>query len=105
MACVANRKAYGRPFCAPQQVRFDPDTSIQTSVRQLFRTFQRTGSAVATVKEFRGQGLKFPRRIYHGANKGDVVWNDLQHSRVLWILGRVLPLPILGGLHHQYVRI
>ena len=68
------------------QVRLDPDTSIQTSVRQLFSTFRRTGSAVATVKQFREQGLKFPRRISHGPNNGDVVWNELQHSRVLWIL-------------------
>jgi hypothetical protein len=47
---------------------------------------RRTGSAVATVKEFREHGLKFPRRIAHGPNKGDVVWNELQHSRALWIL-------------------
>ena len=30
--------------------------------------------------------MQFPRRISHGPNKGDVVWNELQHSRVLWIL-------------------
>ena len=73
-------------YDADGQVRLDPDTSIQTSIRQLFSTFRRTGSAVATVKEFREQGLQLPRRISHGPNKGDVVWNELQHSRVLWIL-------------------
>jgi len=80
------RLPIGFVYDADGHVRLDPDTSIQTSVRQLFSTFRRTGSAVATVKEFREQGLKFPRRISHGPNKGDVVWNELQHSRVLWIL-------------------
>lgn len=68
------------------RVRLDPDASIQESVRQLFRTFQRTGSAMATVRAYRDQGLTFPRRVYRGPNKGDVVWNELTHSRVLWVL-------------------
>ena len=67
-------------------VRLDPDVRVQQSVRQLFRTFQRTGSAIATVRAFRDQGLKFPRRIYQGPNKGDVAWGELDHSRALWIL-------------------
>jgi DNA invertase Pin-like site-specific DNA recombinase len=68
------------------RVRLDPDACIQESIRQLFRTFQRTGSAIATVKAFRDQGLKFPRRLYRGPNKGDVLWSELDHSRVLWVL-------------------
>jgi Putative transposase/Recombinase len=71
---------------ADGRVRLDPDASVQESVRNLFRTFQRTGSAMATVKAFRDQGLKFPRRVYRGPNKGDVAWNDLNHWRVLWVL-------------------
>ena len=43
------------------RVRLDPDLRIQDSVRQLLRTFERTGSASATVKAFREQGLLFPR--------------------------------------------
>src|SRR6202044_212415 len=54
------RLPIGFVYDADGQVRLDPDTSIQTSVRQLFSTFRRTGSAVATVKEFREQGLQFP---------------------------------------------
>ena len=68
------------------RVRLDPDARIQESVRQLFRTFRRTGSAMATVKAFRDQGLQFPRRVYRGPRKGDVLWTDLEHSRVLWVL-------------------
>ncbi len=68
------------------QCRLDPDARIQESIRQLFRTFRRTGSATSTVKAFRKQGLKFPRRIFSGPRKGDVLWTALGHSRVLWVL-------------------
>ena len=68
------------------RVHLDPDARIQESIRQLFRTFRRTGSATSTVKAFREQGLKFPRRIFSGPRKGDVLWTELLHSRVLWVL-------------------
>lgn len=80
------RLPIGFIYDAEGRVRLDPDVSIQESIRQLFRTFKRTGSASATVKAFRDQGLQFPRRVYRGSNKGDVLWNDLEHSRALWIL-------------------
>jgi hypothetical protein len=52
----------------------------------VFDTFQRTGSALATVRAFHQQGLRFPRRILHGPNKGEVLWGSLEHSHVLRIL-------------------
>jgi DNA invertase Pin-like site-specific DNA recombinase len=80
------RLPIGFVYDAERRVRLDPDARVQESVRQLFRTFQRTGSATATVKAFRNQGVRFPRRVYRGPNKGDVVWNELEHSRALWVL-------------------
>lgn len=68
------------------RVSLDPDQRIQESIREFFLTFRRTASAMATVKAFRGAGLKFPRRIYRGPHKGDVQWDELDHSRALWIL-------------------
>jgi DNA invertase Pin-like site-specific DNA recombinase len=68
------------------RVRLDPDARVQDIVRQLFRTFAHTGSATATVKAFRDQGLRFPHRIYGKTNKGDVLWSPLEHTRVLWVL-------------------
>jgi hypothetical protein len=64
----------------------DPDLQVQQSVRLLFETFRRTGSAMATVKHFADQELQFPRRVHTGPNKGDVVWAGFEHSRVLRIL-------------------
>jgi hypothetical protein len=52
----------------------------------LFETFRRTGSAMATVKHFADQELKFPRRVHTGPNQGEVTWAGLEHSRVLRIL-------------------
>lgn len=71
---------------AQGRVRLDPDTRIQDSVRQLLRTFQRTGSASATVKEFRQQGWLFPRHAMSGPHKGEVLWSELTHSRALFVL-------------------
>ena len=68
------------------RVRLDPDVRIQESVRQLLRTFQRTGSATATVKAFREQGLRFPRHTLTGPHTGEVLWSELAHSRALFVL-------------------
>lgn len=67
-------------------VRLDPDLRIQDSVRQLLRTFERTGSASATVKAFREQGLKFPRHAIQGPRHGEILWSELTHSRTLFVL-------------------
>ena len=47
-------------------VQRHPDIQVQESVRQLFDTFRRTGSAGATVKYFRQQSLLFPRPAIPG---------------------------------------
>src|SRR6202521_534410 len=44
------RLPIGFVYDAEGRVRLDPDASVQESIRLLFRTFQRTGSASATVK-------------------------------------------------------
>jgi DNA invertase Pin-like site-specific DNA recombinase len=64
----------------------DPDKQVQQSLRLLFETFRRTGSATATVKAFRKQDLLFPRRVPGGPQKGDLVWGALGHCQVLRIL-------------------
>src|SRR3984893_11579770 len=39
----------------------DPDLQVQTAIRAVFRCFQQTGSACATVRHFRQEHLLFPR--------------------------------------------
>ncbi|WP_229179529.1 recombinase family protein [Bradyrhizobium ivorense] len=67
-------------------VGLDPDAQVQNAIRLVFETFERTGSAVQTVRFFREQGLQFPRRLRTGANKGDLLWAPPQHSRILQVL-------------------
>lgn len=80
------RPAMGFVYNADGKLVLDPDQQVQQSVRVLFETFRRTGSAMATVKFFAEQGLQFPRHVHTGPNKGDTVWAGLEHSRVLRIL-------------------
>jgi hypothetical protein len=64
----------------------DPDGQVQASLRFFFETFRRTGSATATVKAFRSQGVLFPRRLKKGPHKGDLLLAELTHSRTLQVL-------------------
>ena len=80
------RPAMGFVYNADGKLVLDPDQQVQQSVRVLFETFRRTGSAMATVKFFAEQGLQFPRHVHTGPNQGDTVWAGLEHSRVLRIL-------------------
>jgi DNA invertase Pin-like site-specific DNA recombinase len=80
------RPPLGLAYNAEGQCILDPDQQVQESLRLLFATFRRSGSAMATVKAFRQQGLKFPRRLRSGPGKGDLVWAPLEHGHVLRIL-------------------
>jgi DNA invertase Pin-like site-specific DNA recombinase len=68
------------------RVHLDPDQQVQATLRLFFETFRRTGSAIATVKAFRHQRLQFPRRAQSGPQRGEVLWDALEHSRALEIL-------------------
>jgi len=76
----------GLLYAEDQTVILDPDAQIQQALRLLFATFKRTGSAWATVKSFRDQGLLFPRRVRSGPHVGELHWMPLQHNAVLKVL-------------------
>ena len=80
------RVPIGFVYDAAGRVVLDPDQRVQQTVRTFFATFRRTGSATATVKHFRVEGWSFPRRVWHGARKGEVIWGPLDHARTLWVL-------------------
>jgi DNA invertase Pin-like site-specific DNA recombinase len=75
-------------FCYTEDDRIvlDPDRQVQDTLRLLFRTFRRTGSASATVRAFHQAQVPFPRRVRSGPHQGELVWGDLQHHDVLRIL-------------------
>ncbi len=84
----------GLVYDAADNVVLDPDNQVRNSITHLFETFDRTGSASATVRQFREQGLRFPRRPRGGPHKGELLWEQLRHWRVL----RVLHNPRYAGI-------
>jgi len=67
-------------------IGLDPDQEVRGAIRLVFDTFERTGSAMQTVRFFRQEGLRFPRRIRAGDKKGELLWGKPEHSRILQIL-------------------
>ena len=76
-------------------VVLDPDPQVQHSLRLLFDTFTRTGSANATVKHFNQEKLLFPHRPYGGPHRGELHWKPLRFARAL----RVLHNPRYAGAY------
>jgi DNA invertase Pin-like site-specific DNA recombinase len=76
----------GLAYTEDETVILNPDAQIQQAFRLLFATFKRTGSAWATVRYFRDQGLLFPRRVHTGPHAGEIHWMPLQHNAVLKVL-------------------
>jgi DNA invertase Pin-like site-specific DNA recombinase len=64
----------------------DPDQEVQAALRLIFETFARTRSAMQTLRWVRDEGIRFPRRPRAGPHKGELLWGQLAHSRILQIL-------------------
>lgn len=67
-------------------IGLDPDAEVQKALQLVFDTFERTGSAMETVRYLLQQGLQFPRRLRVGPNKGELLWALPRHSRILQVL-------------------
>jgi DNA invertase Pin-like site-specific DNA recombinase len=65
------------------KVILDPDRQIQRTLFTFFRTFERLGSALETVKFFRKKKLLFPRRQRPGMR---LIWAPLTHGLALDVL-------------------
>jgi len=71
----------GLVYDEENKVILDPDQQVQQSLRVFFATFERAGSAWATVQAFRRDGLKFPKRGQAGS--GEIAWQELTHAITL----------------------
>ena len=67
-------------------VVLDPDAEVRNSIRQLFSTFDRTGSSWGVVRHFEERGLTFPLRDGRGYSPGPVRWRPLTATRVRSVL-------------------
>ena len=69
-----------------ERIVLDPHLQVQATIRAVFATCAQTGSACATVRQFRQQQSAFPHRLRGGGHKGEVAWGTLQHHDVLRLL-------------------
>jgi DNA invertase Pin-like site-specific DNA recombinase len=61
----------GLVYLPDGSIGLDPDKEVRSTIQLVFDTFERTGSAMHTVRYFLEEGLRFPRRIRAGAQKGE----------------------------------
>lgn len=80
------RPPVGLVYRSDGKVILDPNVEVQSAIRMLFETFDRTASAMKTASFLREQGLQFPTRLQSGPNKGELVWATPHHSRILQVL-------------------
>lgn len=59
----------GLCYTEADTIELDPDVQVQTAIREVFRSFEHTGSACVTVRHFHQHHLLFPRRIRCGPLK------------------------------------
>ena len=68
------------------QLILDPDEQVQQVIRLLFDLFDQFGSALAVVQHFNTHGLLFPTRCWGGVRNDELLWQPLQHGRILALL-------------------
>ncbi len=76
----------GLVYDAQQRVVLDPDVQVQDSVRLVFRTYERVGSAYGTAQYFKERGLLFPKRIHGGPRRDELEWSPLHACRAVSVL-------------------
>jgi DNA invertase Pin-like site-specific DNA recombinase len=83
---LALRLPVGLVYDDKGKVILDPDVQVQQTLRLLFAAFGREGSVWATVKSIRKQNLLFPKRVFCGPRKDDLLWVELDYCQAVAIL-------------------
>ena len=77
------------------RVALDPDQSVTSALGALFATFRKTGSAGATARRLLADGVRLPRRLRSGPDKGALTWVAPTRQRV----GAILANPRYAGAY------
>ncbi len=80
------RPPAGLVFDRSHHLVLDPDEEVQHAVRLVFTLFDQLGSALAVVKHYTDNHLRFPDRLWGKGREGELCWRPLSHPRVLSIL-------------------
>jgi DNA invertase Pin-like site-specific DNA recombinase len=76
----------GLVYDEQKRVVLDPDAQVQSTVRLLFETFRRVGSAFGVVRTFHEQGILFPRRRLRGNADSELFWGQLDQCHAVRLL-------------------
>jgi DNA invertase Pin-like site-specific DNA recombinase len=76
----------GLVYSPSGEVKLEPNQQVRQSIDLFFSTFNRVGSAMGVVRYFNKNGLKFPRKMQSGPQKGEIVWDVLSHTRARQVL-------------------
>jgi len=76
-------------------IRLDPDERVREAVHVFFRSFERIGSILGTVRFFDDNRLLFPRRDGWGSLEAAVTWGILDVSRAAQLLHN----PLYAGIY------
>src|SRR4051794_21744086 len=64
----------------------DPDEQVQTVVRLIFSTFERTGPAQAVVRQFRANVIRIGVRVHAGPRRGQLTWVPATYPKIWSVL-------------------
>lgn len=76
----------GLVYSPSGEVKLEPNQQVRQSLELFFSTFNRVDSAMGVVRHFNKNGLKFPRKVQSGPQKGEIVWDVLGYSRAREVL-------------------
>lgn len=76
----------GLVYSPSGQVELEPDQQVRQSLDLFFSTFRRVESGIEVVRYFNKNGLKFPRYVQGGPDKGKIEWGLLNIYRARDIL-------------------
>src|SRR2546421_2529563 len=85
----------GLCYTESDTIVLDPNVQVQATIREVFHSFEHTGSAFATVRRFHQEHLFFPGWVRWGPHQGEIMWGEIEHHDVL----RVLPPPAYAGAY------
>lgn len=70
----------GLCYTDDERIVLDPHLQVQATIRAVLASFTQTGSACATVRQFRQQQIAFPHRVRGGGHRGEVVWGGVGNA-------------------------
>jgi hypothetical protein len=86
-----NKAERGELFCDPPvgyvklptgKLALDPDEQVQTVVRLIFTTFERTGTAYAVLWHLHANAIRLGVRGRKGPNRGQLTWISATYAHV-----------------------